>query len=130
MTLKEKHLEKKKIKKPKHIENKPKSKDDTKNEEEEAKDISLKVLERMEEQINKITQDKSKGRCGQIYKVRELVEGPKKSGQEGQAIKNPANGEIVVNTKEIKRVTLEHCLKVLKNNEPHESVTEKVKTKN
>ena len=118
-----------KIKKPKHLENKPKSKDDKKNEEEEAKDISLKVLERMEEQINKITQDKNKGRCGQIYKVRELVEGPKKSGQEGQAIKNPANGEIVVNTKEIKRVTLEHCLKVLKNNEPHESVREIVKPK-
>ena len=84
----------------------------------------------MEEQINKITNDKNKGRCGQIYKVRELVEGPKKAGQEAQAIKDPSNGEIVVNTKEIKRVTLDHCLKVLKNNEPHESVLDIVDTKN
>ena len=62
--------------------------------------------------------------------IRELVEGPKKSGQEAQAVKNPANGEIVVNTKEIKRITLNHCLQVLKNNEPHESVRDIVSTKN
>ena len=67
-------------------------------EEDEAKEISQKILEQMEDQINRITQDRSKGRCGQIYKVRELVEGPKKSGQEAQAVKDPANGEIVVNT--------------------------------
>ena len=83
----------------------------------------------MEELINRITNDKNKRRCGQIYKIKELVEGPKKSGQEGQAIKDPGNCEIVVNSKEIKRVTLEHCLKVLKNNEPHKSVSEIVKTR-
>ena len=119
-----------KIKKLKQTENKPKSNENKKSEEEEAKDISQKILEHMEEQINKITNDKNKGRCGQIYKVRELVEGPKKAGQEAQAIKDPSNGEIVVNTKEIKRVTLDHCLKVLKNNEPHESVVDIVDTKN
>ena len=119
-----------KIKKLKQTENKPKSNENKKSEEEEAKDISHKILEHMEEQINKITNDKNKGRCGQIYKVRELVEGPKKAGQEAQAIKDPSNGEIVVNTKEIKRVTLDHCLKVLTNNEPHESVVDIVDTKN
>ena len=50
-----------KIKKPKQIEikTKPEAEDEQKYEETEAREISLKTLERMEEEINKITLGKS-----------------------------------------------------------------------
>ena len=118
-----------KIKKQRKTENKAVTSAVKNDETVEAKELGLKQLEKLEAQINKITSS-SCNRCGQIYKVKELIEGPKKSGQESQAIKDPKTGELVVSTSEIKKITLEHCLNVLKNNEPAEDVEEIVKTKN
>ena len=118
-----------KIKKPKKVSTKTKQDDEKKSDEAEAKELSQKELEQMEDQINKITSS-SNGKCGQIFKVKQLIEGPKKAGQEAHAIKDPNSGELVVSTKEIKKVTLEHCLNALKNNEPSEDVKEIVNSKN
>ena len=59
--------------------------------------------------------------------MREVVAGPKKQQQEAHAVKDSKNGKIVVSTEEIKRVNLEHCLKVLQNNVPKPEVQELLK---
>ena len=46
----------------------------------------------------------------------EKIGGAKKQKEEAHAIKHPETGEAVVATKEIKRLSLEHCVRVLKNN--------------
>ena len=78
---------------------------------------------RLEEQITKVTSSKE-GRCGKVFKMREVVNGPKKKAQEAQAIKHPESGELIVSSKEIKKTTLEYCLGVLKENKPAEDVKE------
>ena len=50
--------------------------------------------------------------------MRELVAGPKKQQQEANAVKDPKTGKTVVSSEDIKRVNLEHCVNVLKNNTP------------
>ena len=55
--------------------------------------------------------------------------GSKKPSQEAQAIKDPSRGEIIVSNSEIKRVTLEYCLKTLKNNEPEDEARDAVELK-
>ena len=56
--------------------------------------------------------------------MRELVAGQRKQQQEAHAVLDPKTGQTVVSTEEIKRVNLEHCIKVLKNNIPKEEVKE------
>ena len=58
--------------------------------------------------------------------MKTIIEGPKKAGQEALAVKNPKDGEVVVNSKEIKKVTLEYCLDVLNNNKPDIEVCKSV----
>ena len=60
----------------------------------------------MEEQINKIRK-KYREMWTNIESERTRKRS-KKSGQEAQAVRNPDNDEIVVNTKKIKRVTLKY----------------------
>jgi hypothetical protein len=54
--------------------------------------------------------------------MREIVAGPKKPKQEAHAVIDAMNDEVVVSNDEIKRVNLEHCLKVLKDKEPVDEV--------
>ena len=89
------------------------------SEEEGAKRLSKKEMAKLEEHINKIVTG-SNNRCGNVFKMKNMVEGSKKSGQEAQAIKDPKTGDLVVASSEIKKVTLEYCLEVLSNNEPNE----------
>ena len=56
--------------------------------------------------------------------MRALVAGPRKQQQEAHAVLDPKTGQTVDSTEEIKRVNLEHCIKVLKNNIPKEEVKE------
>ena len=49
--------------------------------------------------------------------MREVVAGPKKGGQEAQALIDSRSKELVVAGSEIRRVGLEYCLDTLKNNE-------------
>ena len=62
-----------------------------------------------------------------VFKMRELVAGPRKIRQEGHAVKDPKTGETVVSSEEIKRVNLEHCVNFLKNHIPKDEVKELLK---
>ena len=50
------------------------------------------------------------GRVGSVFKMKELINGPKKSGQEPTAIRDPKTGDLVVSNEEIKKVTLAYCV--------------------
>ena len=67
------------------------------------------------------------GRVTNVFKMRELVAGPRKIQQEAHAVKDTKTGETVVSSEEIKRVNLEHCVNVLKNNIPKDEVKELLK---
>ena len=80
----------------------------------------------IETAINEIKAGKH-GRKTNVHKMREVVSGPKKQQQEAHAVKDYKTGKTVVSTKEIKRVNLEHCLEVLKNNVPKPEVVNHLK---
>ena len=88
------------------------------NENEYAKELLNQQSILIEEAINKIKAGKH-GRTNIVHKMRELVAGPKKQLQEAHAVKDSQTGKKVVSSNEIKRVNLEHCLNVLKNNVPN-----------
>ena len=60
------------------------------------------------------------GRCTDVFKMKEIIAGPKKAGQEAAAVKDPKTGKMVVSPKAIKETCLKYCLDVLKKNEPNE----------
>ena len=62
------------------------------------------------------------GRVATIFKIKENISVPKKGGQEPTAVRHPSNGVMVVSTEEIKCVTLEYCVKNLKNAPPDPEV--------
>ena len=62
--------------------------------------------------LNKIKDPNAK-----IWKIRASIVGPKNKAQEPICINHPNTGELVSNPEEIKRVTLEHNLKILKKNQ-------------
>ena len=47
--------------------------------------------------------------------MKESISGPKKGSQEPTAVKDPISGEMVVSNDAIKSVTLDYCVKNLKN---------------
>ena len=53
----------------------------------EAKELMRKQSDKMEAEILKVTSSKL-GRCGKVFKMREVVAGPKKGGQEAKAVKH------------------------------------------
>ena len=57
--------------------------------------------------LNKIKDPNAK-----IWKIRASIIGPKNKAQEPTCINHPNTGELVSNPEEIKRVTLEHNLKI------------------
>ena len=61
-----------------------------------------------------------KGTVGQVFEVARCVRGGKKSKPEPVGIINPQNGQLVVNRKEIRKVSLKYCKDTLKNNPPSE----------
>ena len=63
----------------------------------------------MEDEILKL-KSQNLGRFGSIFKMKEIVNGPKKPCQEPTAIKNPKTGDLVVSNEEIKKVTLAYCV--------------------
>ena len=76
-------------------------------------DIIKKQATKIEKEINNI-KDLKGGRCGKIFKMGEVIAGPRISQQEAHAIRDTTSGELVVSPEEIKRVSLDHCLDVLK----------------
>ena len=85
--------------------------------EEEMKQILKQQSQVIEDAINKIKAEKP-GRVTNVFRMRELEAGQKKQKQEAHAVRDPETGENVVSSEEIKRVNLEHCVKVLTNNIP------------
>ena len=60
-------------------------------------------------ELNKIKDPNAK-----IWKIRSSVLGPKHKAQEPTCINHPATGELIANPEDIKRVSLEHNLQILK----------------
>ena len=93
---------------------------------EAAKELLKYQSKLIEDEIN-IIKAARHGRVTNVFKMRELVAGSKKQQQEAHAVNDPKTGETVVSSEEIKRVNLEHCMKVLKNNVPKKEVEELLK---
>ena len=53
-----------------------------------------------------------------IYKLKSVITGPKVVAQEPTAINDPITGELITDEDEIKRVSLEHNLRILRKNKP------------
>ena len=51
-----------------------------------------------------------------LYKIAEKIRGSKKGFSEPQAVKDPDSGQLVVSSKEIQKVCLDHCVKTLQDN--------------
>ena len=102
-------------KKKRRLENGPKSTYWMETEEDKKKEILKKQNKLIEESINKIKSGKY-GRQTSVFKMKEIIAGPKKPKQEAHAVLDPKTGEKVVSAEEIKRVNLEHCKEVLTHN--------------
>ena len=82
-----------------------------------AKELLKKQSRAVEEAIDTIKAGKH-GRVGNVFKMREMIEGSKRKVQEPNAIKDPNTEEIIVASKRIKAVTLQYCVDTLQNNKP------------
>ena len=88
---------------------------------EKRKQSNLQNLEDINKEENAIIRaeyvelNKIKDPNAKIWKIRSSILGPKHKAQEPTCINHPATGELVANPEEIKRVTLEHNLQILKN---------------
>ena len=110
--------------------NKPKRiNKDNKSEEETAKETQRKESEKIEKEFENIKKSKQ-GRAGKVFKMREVISGPKKQCQEAIALKDSRTGELVVSNSEIKRVTSEYCEDLFNNNSPDEGFEEQHYIKN
>ena len=100
-----------------------KEKEQNAPEDKQAKEILKRQSNRMEAEITKIKAMKQ-GRSSNVFKMREIVAGKRKSKQEAHAIKDDETNEVVVSNEEIKKVRLNYFFTVLKNNEPEEAFKE------
>ena len=92
---------------------------------EKVKELMKKQFDQLEEEITKLKENKL-GRITNVFKMRELVAGPKKAPQEAHAVLDKKKNELVVSTEGIKKITLEHCMDTLKDNKPEEDVEQLV----
>ena len=91
----------------------------------EGEDILARQSKRLEREIKQIKSN-GRGKCGQIFKIAEAVQGPKKPGPEAHSVVNPKTGELVVATKEIQKVFLNHCKDVLEVNPVEEGFEQEI----
>ena len=92
---------------------------------ERVKELMRKQFDQLEEEITKLKKNKF-GRVTTVFKMREIVAGPRKAPQELHAVFDKDNKELIVSTEGIKKVTLEHCMDTLKDNEPEHDVEQLV----
>ena len=69
------------------------------------------------------------GGCGELFKMRDVVAGPKKPGQEAQAVVDSRSGDLVVAASAIQKASLEYCLDTLEKNKPKENFIELIEAK-
>ena len=98
------------------------------SDEELGKLLMRKQSEKIENAIMKVTSSKIGG-CGQLFKMRDLVEGPRRPGQEAQAVVDSRSGELVVASSAIQQASLDYCLDTLRKNEPIESFKHLIESK-
>ena len=89
--------------------------------------LSMQSL-RLEKEIKQIKEG-GRGRCGQIFKIAQMVQGSKKPGPEAHSVKDPKTGELVVSTKAIQEVFLKHCKGVLESNPVEEGFEQETEIK-
>ena len=75
-------------------------------------ELIKKQTRKIEKEILQVKSQKP-GRVGMVFKMKELINGPKKAGQEPTAIRNPKTNELIVSNEEIKKVTLAYCVENL-----------------
>ena len=93
---------------------------ETEADEDEARQLMRKQSQRIESEILKVTSSKM-GRCGELFKMRDVVAGPKKAGQDAQAVIDSRSGELVVASSAIQKASLEYCLDTLEKNVPKDN---------
>ena len=81
----------------------------------EAKEFLRRQQEKAEEELMKL-KSKSTGRVSSVFQIVRSIQGPSKGGGEAHAVEDPESNELAVTASEIKRVSLDYCKKVLKNN--------------
>jgi hypothetical protein len=64
-----------------------------------------------------------------VFKMKEVINGPKKGNQVPTAIKDPNDGELIVSNEEIKKVTLAYCVDNLTKQHKDESVIKALELK-
>ena len=89
--------------------------------EEKVKALLRRQYNSMEEEINKLKEGKF-GRVTNIFKMKDIVAGGKKTPQEAHAVLDPETKEIVVDNESIKKATLSHCMNTFRHDQPHEDV--------
>ena len=101
---------------------------DRTTDDEKAKVLIAKETEQLEAEILKVKATKQ-GRATKVYQMREVISGTKKSKKEAHAIIDTNTKKLVVANSDIKKVTLEYCLNVLKNNKPAKEVKRMIELK-
>ena len=71
-------------------------------------DLLKSQSKKIEEEIIKLKSQKL-GRVGSVFKMKEVINGPKKPSQEPTAIRDPNTGDLIVSNEEIRKVTLAYC---------------------
>ena len=76
------------------------------------------LYQEQHEELNKMLDEgcSAKSLNGKIYKLKEIINGPKISASEPMCIKDPENGELITNPDTIKKISLEHNVKILTKN--------------
>ena len=88
----------------------------------ETKELYLKQQEELNEFIEEGTSTKDIN--NKIYRLRDLLNGPKIKPSEPTCINDPVTGELITEREDIKEKSLEHCVKVLSKNEAREEDAE------
>ena len=61
--------------------------------------------------------------------MKECITGPKIKAQETMAINDPTIGELITDQEQIKKVSLDHNIKILTKDEPREQDKDEIKAK-
>ena len=86
----------------------------------QCKQIEDKIMEMKEKKL---------GRVGNIFKIKESINGSKKGSQDPPAVRHPVTDDIVVSNEKIKRVILDYCVQNLTDNVAYPDVEKDIETK-
>ena len=89
------------------------------NEAEKALELIEKQNQIIEAEVKKIKEAKI-GKVGQIYKISKAIKGNQTNN--AHAIKDPDTKKLIVDKEQIKKVSLNYCKRVLKKNDPEETM--------